>query len=96
MRARLFRRVARQHLRPVAEREEHEARLGFPREHRGDHRRRRERIRIRLPILDQTADARLDEIARNREHEQRAQYLHRGKELGCTAPQQLHRRKARE
>ena len=62
MRTRLLRRIARQHLRAVAECEQHEARLGLACEHGGDDRRRRQRIRIRLPILDQTADPRLDEI----------------------------------
>ena len=63
MSACLLRCVARQHLRTVAECEEHEARLRLAREHGGYDRRRRQRICIRLPILDQSADPRLDEVA---------------------------------
>ena len=96
VRARLLRRIARQHLRTVAEGKEHEARLGLACKYRGDDSRRRQRICIRLPILNQSADSRLDEVARDAEHEQRAQHRHRRKELGGTALQQLHRCKARQ
>ena len=70
MRACLLRRIARQHLRTVAECEQHEARLGLARKHGGNHRRRCQRVCIRLTILDQTADSRLDEIARDAQNKQ--------------------------
>ena len=96
MRAGFLRCIACQHLRTVAECEEHEARLRFSREHRGNDRRRCQCVGIRLAVADQPADPRLDKVARDAEHKQGAQDLNRGKDLRRAAPQELHRRKARK
>ena len=76
LRACLLRRVVRQHLGTVAEDEEHEARLGLAREHRGNDGRRRERVRVRFAVADEPLDAGLDEFARDGDDEQSTQYFH--------------------
>ena len=93
---RALRCVGGQHLSAVRQRQQREARFGLACEHGGDDRRRRERIRIRFVVADETFDARLDEFARDGDDKQGAQNLHRREHLGRGAFQYLHRRKARE
>ena len=91
LRARPFGRITRKHLSAIGQRQQREARLRFPREYRGDDRRRRQGIRIGLMVAYEPRDTILDKFAGQQHGKRTAGDFRRGKKLWRRVPDNLYR-----